>query len=335
MYKVIFAGLLISASAVSAQQSCEQYRSNRIVGTVAGAGVGGVLGNVIAGRGDKTLATILGAVGGGVLGNQVSKNNGNCANAYGYYDKSGGWVGNNVAANQQSGYYDRDGNWVEGTPQGYYDRQGRWVAAQNGGGNAVQIGYRDRNGQWIAPAAGDFDANNRYVTGTVPGYWQNGRWIGGTTSGSYDRDGRWMPGQVGGQRDNNGNWVADAQPGHYDPRGRWVAGQTRGRYDERGVWIADNNGNGNNEGNNGFGNNGQRDIRSRFDRIETRIARGVDDRSLTANDARRADAELASIRRYDRSLRNRNGQISARNENLVQSRLNRLNNQLRSVREDS
>lgn len=343
MYKVLISALLLSTTAASAQQSCEQHRSNRVVGTVAGAGLGGVLGNVIAGSGDKTLGTIIGAVVGGGVGNQVTKNNGNCANAYGYYDKSGTWVASTVGANQQTGYYDRDSNWVEGAPAGYYDNQGRWVAAQNAGNGGTTIGYRDRNGRWIAPASADFDAGNRYVTGTVPGYWQNGRWIAGTTSGSYDRNGRWQPGQVGGQRDANGNWIAAPQPGHYDQRGRWIAGTTRGRYDDRGVWIADNNGNyGNNgQGNaygngqgNAYGSSGQRDVRERFDRIETRIARGVDQGNLTRADAQRAGAELESIRRYDQSLRSRNGQLSARNENLVRARLDRLNDRLRSVREN-
>ena len=374
MHKILIAALLFSATAASAQQNCEQHRNNRAVGTSAGNGVGGVLGNVIAGSGDRTLATILGAVGAGVLGNQGGNNdgNGNCANAYGYYDKSGVWVASNVAVNQQSGYYDRESNWVAGAPQGYYDSQRRWVAAQNAGNNGRPIGYRDRNGQWVAPVAGDFDANNRYVTQTVPGYWQNGRWIAGTTSGSYDRDGRWMAGQPNGQRDAQGNAVADAQPGYYDRRGRWNAGTARGRYDDNGVWIGQNggngngyadndfgnngngqgnngngnngfgnngngnNGNGNNGyGNNGQGNNGQRDIESRFDRIETRIDRGIENRSLSRADANRAEAELASIRRYDRSLRNRNGQISPRNENAVQARLDRLSDRLRNVRDAS
>ena len=45
---------LIPASAY-AQQSCERQRSTRVVATVGGAVVGGVAGNVIAGRGDKKL----------------------------------------------------------------------------------------------------------------------------------------------------------------------------------------------------------------------------------------------------------------------------------------
>lgn len=332
MYKVMFAALLLSTTAASAQQSCEQYRSNRTIGTVAGAGLGGVLGNVVAGQGDKRLGTIIGAVGGAVLGNQVTKNNGNCANAYGYYDKSGVWVASNVAANQQTGYYDRDGNWVEGAPQGYYDNQGRWIAAQNNGNGGSAMGYRDRDGRWIAPTAAEFEARNRNFAGTAPGYWQNGRWVAGPATGSYDRNGRWMPGQVGGQRDANGNMVADVQPGHYDQRGRWIAGTSRGRYDDRGMWIADNNGG---YANNGQGNGGQRDVRDRFDRIGNRIARGVNEGNLTRADAQRAEAELEAIRRYDQSLRQRNGRLTPRNENLVRVRLDRLNQQLRSVRDNS
>ena len=413
MRSIIIAAALLSATALPslamAQQSCEEHRNNRVIGTVAGAGIGGVLGNVIAGGGDKTLGTILGAVGGGVIGNQVSRGNGNCANAYGYYDKSGRWNGSDVAANLQTGYYDRDSNWIEGAPRGYYDNQNRWVAAN---GN-TQIGYRDSNGRWVAPAANEFDGNNRYSVGMVNGYWQNGRWIAGDTTGSYDRDGRWQQGQAGGRRDANGNWVADAQPGYYDARGRWHVGTVRGRYDARGVFIAeDGNGNGyangypnpavtgywqngrwiagNTNGSYdrygrwqpgrasghrdangnwvaeaqpgyydargrwiagtvrgnydargnfiaengtgyGRGDTGKRDIESRFTRIESRIEHGVAAGDLSRNDGRRADKELASIRRYDGSLRDRNGNISNRNEALVQARLDRLSDRLRAV----
>ena len=61
------------------QSSCERQRSTRVIATVAGAGVGGVLGNVIAGQGDKTLGTVIGAVGGAVIGNQIAKPAGDCS----------------------------------------------------------------------------------------------------------------------------------------------------------------------------------------------------------------------------------------------------------------
>jgi len=329
MRSLILAAVLLSATAspVLAQQGCEAHRNNRVIGAVAGAGIGGVLGDVIAGSGDKTLATILGAVGGGVIGNQVTRSNGddNCANAYGYYDKSGVWNPSAVAATAQTGYYDRNSNWIEGAPRGYYDSQNRWVAAQN---NSAAIGYRDANGRWIAPAATEFDSNNRYSVGMVNGYWANGRWNAGDTSGRYDRNGRWQQGQADGRRDANGNWIADDQPGYYDTRGRWNAGTVRGSYDARGVFIADN-GYGNT-----VGNGGQRDIKSRFARLETRIDNGASSGALTRNEARLAENELASIRRYDQTLRNRNGLISTRNEARVQTRLDQLSDRLRAVRDN-
>ena len=48
-------------------------RKNGTTGLVIGAVAGGVLGNVIAGRGDKTLGTIVGAVGGGLIGRAIAR----------------------------------------------------------------------------------------------------------------------------------------------------------------------------------------------------------------------------------------------------------------------
>lgn len=45
--------------------------TNRDMGTVGGAAVGGVAGNVL--TGGSTLGTVAGAVGGGVIGNQLSR----------------------------------------------------------------------------------------------------------------------------------------------------------------------------------------------------------------------------------------------------------------------
>ncbi len=115
------AALLASPSLVAAQTNCQQHSNNRVIGTVAGGGIGAVLGNVIAGSGDKTLGTIIGAGGGALLGNQVTKSGQDCANAYGYYDKSGVWHSNDLRGGNATGYFDRDSQWVEGTPRGYYD----------------------------------------------------------------------------------------------------------------------------------------------------------------------------------------------------------------------
>ena len=332
MRTFLITAVLLSAAALPgvalAQETCGQGGGNRVVGTVAGAGIGGVLGNIIAGGGDKTLGTIIGAVGGGVVGNQVTKGNSNCERAYGYYDQSGAWRASDVPANAQTGYYDRDGKWIDGAPRGYYDKQNRWVAA-NG---TTQAGYRDNNGRWVAPSANDFNNRGDRV-GTVNGYWQNGRWIPGETIGSYDRNGRWVSGAAQGHRDARGNWVADAQPGYYDRSGRWRAGTTSGAYDPRGVWVASNDGYVN-SGNENYGSdgNGRRDVESRFARIEQRIDRGVEQGNLSRSQAERAGNELDAIRRYDQSLRTRNGTLSARNEALVQARLDKLNVGLRGMR---
>jgi Glycine zipper 2TM domain len=53
-------------------------RKNGTTGLVIGAVAGGVLGNVIAGRGDKTLGTIVGAVGGAVIGRMISRGQVKC-----------------------------------------------------------------------------------------------------------------------------------------------------------------------------------------------------------------------------------------------------------------
>ena len=53
-------------------------RDNGTTGLVIGAAVGGLLGNQVAGRGDKTLGTILGAVGGGLLGRAIDRGDLKC-----------------------------------------------------------------------------------------------------------------------------------------------------------------------------------------------------------------------------------------------------------------
>lgn len=48
-------------------------RDNGTTGLVIGAAVGGLLGNQVAGSGDKTIGTIIGAVGGGLLGREIDR----------------------------------------------------------------------------------------------------------------------------------------------------------------------------------------------------------------------------------------------------------------------
>lgn len=53
-------------------------RENGTTGLLVGAAVGGLLGNEIAGRGDRTLGAILGAAGGAILGRSIDRSNSRC-----------------------------------------------------------------------------------------------------------------------------------------------------------------------------------------------------------------------------------------------------------------
>ena len=178
----------------SAQEDgCRRDGSGRIIGTVVGAGAGGVLGNVIAGRGDKAEGSIIGAILGAVIGNQVSKSDlGDCRRAYGYYDEQGRWHATGVSASEALGYYDRNGSWVEGQPNGYYDNR-RWVMSNSDRSNA---GYIDRNGQWVpASSVGYYDRNNQWVGGAATGYYDvRGRWISTRVDNYQSNDNQYRPG---------------------------------------------------------------------------------------------------------------------------------------------
>ncbi|MGZ8343125.1 MAG: glycine zipper 2TM domain-containing protein [Allosphingosinicella sp.] len=54
-------------------------RRDGTVGLVVGAGVGGLLGNLIAPRGSKTIGTILGAAGGAAVGYAIERGEVRCA----------------------------------------------------------------------------------------------------------------------------------------------------------------------------------------------------------------------------------------------------------------
>ncbi|MDT9598145.1 glycine zipper 2TM domain-containing protein [Sphingosinicella rhizophila] len=53
-------------------------RRDGTVGLVIGAGVGGLLGNLIAPRGSKTIGTIIGAAGGAVAGRAIERGEVRC-----------------------------------------------------------------------------------------------------------------------------------------------------------------------------------------------------------------------------------------------------------------
>jgi hypothetical protein len=316
----IAAVALIPSTAI-AQDNCERHQSARVVGTVAGAGVGGALGNVIAGRGDKTIGTIIGAVVGGVVGNQVAKPSSDCSRAFGYYDENNRWHATGVSSSQARGYYDRDGRWVDGPPNGYYGQGNRWIS--NAGTNGADGSYNSR-GEWVPVSVdGYYDRNGQWIAGTASGYYnERGRWVAGVTTGHYDARGRWIAGTARGRRDASGVWIADPQPGYYDTRGRWHVGQTSGYYDSRGRWVSTVS-----------GANGQigpgRGIVAQVNWLEQYVGHASSQRTLNNREASRAQRELRSIREREQSMRHDSmGNLSRRDQAALQVRLDRVSDRL-------
>lgn len=328
----IAAAALIPSFAMA--QTCEQQRNQRVVGTVAGAGIGALAGGAVAGHDDRTKGAVIGGLAGALLGNQLTKgnNNGDCAHAYGYYDQNGMWHATGVSQSAAQGYYDRNGAWVAGAPNGHYDSQGRWISAST---SASAAGYYDREGRWVpASASGYYDQNGQWIAGTASGYYSNGRWVAGPATGHYDANGRWISGQPLGHRDANGVWVADAQPGYYDTNGRWRAGPAMGYYDTRGQWIATAPSAGGYSSNATYQSNGMwadapRDVRARISWLNERIQRGAERGTLNRNEARTAMAQLETIRRDERRLPHPGGQLRERDQMALQERLDRLSSNLR------
>ena len=326
-----FAAAALIPSLASAQASCEQQRDNRAVGTVAGAGIGALLGSAIAGHRDRTAGAVVGGVGGAIVGNQISKPNADCAHAYGYYDRNSQWHASAVDRANAAGYYDRDGAWVDGAPNGYYDANGHWVLARSD----TSGGYTDSRGRWIpASANGYYDDRGAWVTTTSGHYDGRGQWIAGQTSGAYDGEGRWMPGARSGHADRNGVWVADAQPGYYDANHRWRAGPANGYYDARGGWIATSSNPGgyasdSNRGSDRDRADMPRDLNTRENWLDRRIRAAGADGTISRRDVRRGLGELKSIRQQERSMRAGDGRLSGREEAGLQDRLDRLGASLR------
>src|SRR5664279_4478170 len=66
------------------QQSGAGGNSNIGIGTIAGAVVGGILGNQVGGGSGNTAATVLGAAGGAYAGHEIAKNNQNTQSVSAY-----------------------------------------------------------------------------------------------------------------------------------------------------------------------------------------------------------------------------------------------------------
>jgi hypothetical protein len=310
---------------VLAQQTCEQRQSNRVVGTIAGAGIGAVAGGAIAGHGNRNEGAVIGGVAGALIGNQVTKGQPNCARAYGFYDNQGAWHANAVARGGATGYFDRDGGWVEGAPRGHYGRDGRWVQANT---DASASGYYANN-LWVpASASGYYDQDGRWIAAASGYYDQSGQWISGPATGRYDADGRWMADQTSGRRDASGAWITDPQPGHYD-KGRWVRGETAGYYDARGQWIAtDGQGPVKSSAMDHRREPGALSIDDRQALLAARIDRGARNGRLSRAEVYQARRTLVAIERQERSLRTRRGYLGPRGQAIITTRLDGLSESL-------
>jgi hypothetical protein len=105
-----------------AQQTCEQ-RDNRPHQTAAGRDLNALLG--------------------------VAPAFGDCAHAYGYYDRDGRWIAGQTA--------DANGRWMPDARNGHTDAHGVWVAD-------LQSGYYDERHQWRAgPARGYYDTRGVWI----------------------------------------------------------------------------------------------------------------------------------------------------------------------------
>lgn len=311
------AAITLVASPAYAQSSCEKQKSDQVVGTVAGAAVGAVLGNVIAGRGDKTVGTVIGGVGGGIVGNQATRPSRDCRNAYGYYDEENRWHSTGVASSDARGYYSREGNWIDGAPNGYYSADNRWIPS---GSASDAAGAYNRSGDWVpASAQGYYDRNNQWIGDTATGYYdRQGRWIAGPTTGSYDERGRWIATSPARAPVGNGSWANRPQPGYYDTDGRWRAGTATGYYDARGRWVSM-------RGDGNFGMERPQSIIAQLDWLEGRLRADRGDNRSSRGLRYGALRELSAIRYAERQLRHdRQGSLSPRDQREMQRRIDRL-----------
>ena len=252
------AAALLVPSFAMAQTSCEQQHHDRVVGTVAGAGLGALIGGAVAGRHDRGAGAVIGGLGGAVAGNQLSRPNADCAHAYGYYDRSGAWHANGVERSAAQGYFDRNGAWVDGAPNGYYDSHGRWLT----GGAAAQ-------------ARGGYD--------------QNGHWVPAAATGYYDSHGRW-----------------------YDNASRSNRYRTETSFENR---------------------RGQAiDTRTREAWMDHRIHAGLADGSLSRREGYRGLRVLRNIRQQDSRMSRFHGQLSQRDDQRIQARLDALGERMRLSR---
>ena len=133
-----------------------------------------------------------------------------------------------------------------------------------------------------------------------------------------------MVGAASGHRDSAGVWMSADQPGYYDNRGRWHAGATSGYYDGQGRWIAKPS------NSNGPVSGMPREVRARAVWLDSYIRSANREGTLNRAETNRAMRDLNNIRRSERMMRrNRDGELSVRDEAAINVRLDRLSGQLR------
>jgi hypothetical protein len=72
-----------------------------------------------------------------------------------------------------------------------------------------------------------------------------------------------------------------------------------------------------------------RDARSRASWLDQRIRVGVNDGTLTRDDANRSLRSLNAVQRQERGMRHYRGRLSQRDEAYIQARLDTVNNNIR------
>jgi hypothetical protein len=153
--------------------------------------------------------------------------------------------------------------------------------------------------------------------------------------GYYDSDHNWHA-NVSGYSDNRGRWVNARDGGFYDSDGVWHS-RGPGHLDSDGYWVAEAPAAGSYGANSSYNSRDRwagapYGLRDRESWLEQRIRNGMNDGSLSNNEARRALGELNKIRNKEAAFRRPDGSISPRDRASIQARLDNLSRSIRYTR---
>ena len=179
------------------------------------------------------------------------------------------------------------------------------------------------------------------TTGTVLGA-IGGALLGNAVSGHGGKTGGTIIGGVAGAAVGNnlarGSKDCQHAYGYYDNDNRWHDNGTdravaRGYYDRNGDWVDGAPSVSGYSYNTAYTNHTSTlDVDTRISRIQDRLDRARDDRSLSYREMRDAQRTLNDIRREERDRRG-DGYLTSRDEARLQMRLDRLSAQIRYDRE--